>query len=319
MLSARAFGGRLTQMSILENNCMQSTASAAGYSTGGTIGTAFGALLLIQGVHQPWYIVAPFALFTAALGVFLAIPMKRQMVNQEQLKFPSGIAAAETLRSLYSKGQEAIRKAYALLIALATGGLVGLLRTYGTLAQEFRNSGRPQVWLEKLQSVASIPDSLSFPQWLNPLPRGQIAGLVFEPSVLLVGAGMITGPRVSLSMLLGAVLLYFVVTPHLVLMDLAHRTVAGFVPSFAFSPSGDINPIRWAIWGGSSIMVFSSLATVALQWRTLARAFTLFRKGPRLPHSAAMDAIEVPFSWLVVGLIPITIGLVIVQYLAFHI
>ena len=33
---------------------------------------------------------------TAALGVFLAIPMKRQMINQEQLPFPSGIAAAET-------------------------------------------------------------------------------------------------------------------------------------------------------------------------------------------------------------------------------
>src|SRR5437899_6503541 len=50
-------GGRLSQMSVLENNCMQSTASAAGYSTGATIGTAFGALLLIEGVHRPWYVV----------------------------------------------------------------------------------------------------------------------------------------------------------------------------------------------------------------------------------------------------------------------
>src|SRR5215470_14461318 len=50
-------GGRLSQMSILENNCMQSTASAAGYSTGGTIGIAFGALLLIEGMHQRWYVV----------------------------------------------------------------------------------------------------------------------------------------------------------------------------------------------------------------------------------------------------------------------
>src|SRR5438067_6338943 len=52
-------GGKLSQMTILENNCMQSTASAAGYSTGATIGTAFGALLLIEGVHRPWYFVAP--------------------------------------------------------------------------------------------------------------------------------------------------------------------------------------------------------------------------------------------------------------------
>ena len=38
-----------TRMSILENNCMQSAASAAGYSTGGTLATAAGALLLISG------------------------------------------------------------------------------------------------------------------------------------------------------------------------------------------------------------------------------------------------------------------------------
>jgi len=50
-----------------------------------------------------------------------------------------------------------------------------------------------------------------------------------------------------------------------------------------------------------------------------ARAFTLFKKTERPAHSAAMDAIEVPGSWMVIGLIPITIGLVIVQYMAFHI
>ena len=204
-------------------------------------------------------------------------------------------------------------------IALAAGGLVGLLRTYGTLAEEFRARGRPQVWLEKLQRVLFIPEEINFPQWLNPIPHGQMAGLVFEPSVLLIGAGMITGLRVSLSMLLGSVLLYFVVAPRLLLMDLTHARLAGYVPSFALEPNGDFNPTRWALWGGTSIMVFSSLATVALQWRTLARAFTLFKKTERPAHSAAMDAIEVPVSWMVVGLIPITIGMVIVQYLAFHI
>jgi uncharacterized oligopeptide transporter (OPT) family protein len=313
------WGGRLSQMTMLENNCMQSTATAAGSSTGAAIGTAFGALLLIEGGHRPWYVVASFALFAAALGVFLAIPMKRQMVNQEQLKFPSGIAAAETLRSLYSKGTEAMRKAYALLIALAAGGLVGLLRSYSALVEQLRLSGRPQVWLEKIQGAVFIPDSLNFPPWLNPLPRGQMAGFVFEPSVLLIGAGMITGLRVSLSMLLGSAVLYFVVAPHLVVMDLAHAVSSGYVPSFALKPSGDIIPTRWALWGGTAIMVFSSLATVALQWRTLARAFTLFKPGERPAHSAAMDAIEVPISWLVAGLIPITIGMVAVQYLAFHV
>ena len=53
--------------------------------------------------------------------------MKRQMVNQEQLRFPSGTAAAETLRSLYSHGVEALKKAYALLMALSLGAVVGSL------------------------------------------------------------------------------------------------------------------------------------------------------------------------------------------------
>ncbi|HVV00551.1 MAG TPA: OPT family oligopeptide transporter, partial [Verrucomicrobiae bacterium] len=312
-------GGKLSQMSILENNCMQSTASAAGYSTRATVGTAFGALLLITGAHQPWQIVLPFTLLTALLGVFLAIPMKRQMVNQEQLKFPSGTAAAETLRSLYSKGGEALKKAYSLLAALILGGVVGLLRSYGTLLDELRHTGRPVVWLENLQHVLVIPEDIALPRWLNPIPHGTMAGFVFEPSVLMIGAGMITGLRVSLSMLAGSVLLYFIVAPRLLLSDLAHHGALGYVPSFAVAANGDFNPIRWALWGGTSIMVFSSLATVALQWRTIVRAFAVFKTRNRAPHAAAMEKIEVPLSWLIVGLVPLTIGLVAVQYLAFHI
>jgi putative OPT family oligopeptide transporter len=312
-------GGRLSEMSILENNCMQSTASAAGYSTGTTVATAFGALLLIQGVHQPWYIIAPFVFFTAGLGVFLAIPMKRQMINREQLKFPSGTAAAETLRSLYSKGAEALKKAYALLVTLTIGGVVGGLRTYGTLVDQLHDTGRPQAWLERLQKVVYIPEALNFPGWLNPLTRGHLAGLVFEPSVLLVGAGMLIGLRVCLSMLLGSVLLYFVVTPKLLAMDMAHQGIAGYVPTFAVLANGYIIPTRWALWGGTSIMVFSSLTSLALDWRTLGRAFNVLKNGRRLDQVTAAQAIEVPIQWMVAGLIPISIGMVVVQYLAFHI
>ena len=312
-------GGRLSQMSILENTCMQSTASAAGYSTGSTVATAFGALLLIEGVHRPWYIIAPFVLFTGVLGVLIAIPMKRQMINREQLRFPSGTAAAETLRSLYSKGAAALKKAYALLTALAAGGAIGFLRTYGTLAEQLRSTGRPQVWLEKIQGAVHITEAFNFTGWLNPLARGQMAGLAFEPSVVLVGAGMIIGLRVCLSMLLGSVILYYIIAPKLLALDLLNQGVAGYVPSFTINAAGNFNPTRWAIWGGTSIMVFSSLTSLALEWRTLARAFTIFKKNKTSSQTAAMQAIEVPTSWLLVGLLPITIGMVAVQYLAFHI
>jgi OPT family oligopeptide transporter len=311
--------GKISQMTMLENTCMQSTASAAGYSTGMTVGTAFGALLLIQGVHQPWYILTPFVLFTALLGVFLAIPMKRQMVNQEQLRFPSGIAAAETLRSLYSQGVEAIQKAYALLIALIIGGVIGLLRSYTAVTESLQKAGRPAAWLEHVQKFLVIPETLNAPRWLTPIARGQMTGLWFEPGLLMIGAGMIMGARVALSMLLGAVVLYYIVVPRLLAWDTAHAGVAGYVPSFTVNAAGNFNPIRWSLWGGTSIMVFSSLTTVALQWRTIARAFAMFRRKEGQSTPSPLDAIEVPGSWLLAGVIPIGIGIVIIEYLAFRI
>ena len=98
----RKLGLARTDMSILENNAMQSTASAAGYSTGGTLVSAVAAYLIVTGHHIPYGLLTAWIFFLAVLGVTLAIPMKRQMINVERLRFPSGIAAAMTLRSLHN-------------------------------------------------------------------------------------------------------------------------------------------------------------------------------------------------------------------------
>ncbi len=315
----RLLGGKISRMSVLENNCMQSTATAAGSSTGATMGTAIGALLLITGVQQPWPVAAGFAFFTALLGVFLAIPMKRQMINHEQLRFPSGIATAETLRSLYSKTGESLKQAHSLLIALGAGALIGLLHTYATLIEQLKLKNRLPHWLEWFSNKIFLPDTWDFTGFLNPLARGQMAGLGFEPSVMLIGAGMITGLRVSLSMFAGSALLYYVVAPQLLALDATNAGLLGWMPSFKVSPEGNFNPARWALWGGTSLMVFASLTQVALNWRTVARSFMIFNKEERTATQTAAEAVEVPNSWLVIGLIPVTIGLVIVQYFAFHI
>jgi uncharacterized oligopeptide transporter (OPT) family protein len=355
-------GGKLSQMSILENNCMQSTASAAGYSTGGTVALAFGALLLIQREHFAWYWVTPFVFLTAALGVFIAVPMKRQMINHEQLRFPSGIAAATTLRSLYSKGREASQQANSLILSLVFGMALAFYRTYPTVLEALE--GVKKVTKETVERFSEfpyrMPELINWnPAWLN--AKFQNIGVRtwgFEPSVLLVGAGMIVGLRVSLSMLFGSAILFFVVAPMLLKADLNNLTAhPEYVQAILAAPKedpyginelyvpalkemgqfiragGDIStignagttfgfyPVNWALWGGTSIMVFSSLTAVAMGWKTIARAF---RRGAR-PASgasegelAAMREIEVPMSWFVLGMIPITIGLVILMTLAFH-
>ena len=305
--------GRLSPMSLLESNCMQSTASAAGYSTGSTVATAFGALLLLEGYHQPVWIVASFTVSSAALGVFLAVPMKRQMINQERLPFPSGVAAAVTLRSLYSKGAEAVRKAYVLIGALVAGLVVGVYNTSeGTLRVLDRLFLKTRMHLPELVPAAGYAS----------VNGRQLLGFGFEPSVLLLGAGMIIGLRVTLSMLAGSLLLYLWVGPALIGLDAAHLGDTAYKISIPLVGGGTIYHLpRWALWGGTATMVFSSLAAFALQWRTIARSFGSLRRGRKKPaeQDQRIAGIEVPLTWLVAGLIPITIALLAVQYFAFHI
>ncbi len=352
----RLSGHRLSRMTILENNCMQSTASAAGYSTGATVGTAFGALLLIQREHFAWYWLAPFVLLTAALGVFIAVPMKRQMINHEQLKFPSGIAAATTLRSLYSQGAEALQKARALVVAVVVGMAVALARTYTGVVDMLHELGRVGDRAAELAHTLSIPELIAWPSgWLGERMAGiGVRTWGFEPSLLLVAAGMIVGLRVSLSMLLGSALLFFVFAPWMLEIDLGNLAAhpeyvealrastdtlaindvyvtnikelgpyiqqGGTVEAIRGGTSGfSFYPVNWALWGGTSVMVFSSLAAVAMGWRTLVRAL---RGGAAAPGAsaedlAAMRGIEVPTAWFVLGLIPITVGLVVLMTLAF--
>ena len=312
VLRALSFG-RLSPMSLLESNCMQSTASAAGYSTGSTVATAFGALLLLEGYHQPVWIVASFTVSSAALGVFLAVPMKRQMINQERLPFPSGVAAAVTLRSLYSKGAEAVRKAYVLIGALVAGLVVGVYNTSeGTLRVLDRLFLKTRMHLPELVPAAGYAS----------VNGRQLLGFGFEPSVLLLGAGMIIGLRVTLSMLAGSLLLYLWVGPALIGLDAAHLGDTAYKISIPLVGGGTIYHLpRWALWGGTGTMVFSSLAAFALQWRTIARSFGSLRRGRKKPaeQDQRIAGIEVPLTWLVAGLIPITIALLAVQYFAFHI
>jgi uncharacterized oligopeptide transporter (OPT) family protein len=146
-------------------------------------------------------------------------------------------------------------------------------------------------------------------------------GFGFEPSMLLIGAGMIVGLRVAFSMFLGASLLYFVVGPMLAAMDAAHAGDTGYLISIPIVGGGTIYHLpRWGLWGGTAVMVFASLAAFALQWQTVARAFSgVFRKRALSDGESRVASINVPAGWLAAGLVPITVGMIAVQYFAFGI
>lgn len=103
------------------------------------------------------------------LGVFLAVPLRKHFIEDEKLAFPDGLAAAETLILLDSRGPQAKRSAYSMLGALAASALV----MWGTT----------RAWFEELIHVH-----------LNRFSG--VTGVGFSLSLLNIGSGMIIGLRI---------------------------------------------------------------------------------------------------------------------------
>jgi OPT family oligopeptide transporter len=295
-----------TQMSILENNCMQSTASSAGYSTGGTMVSAIAAYLIITGHNLPWPVLTCWTAFLALLGVSIAVPMKRQMINQEQLKFPSGIAAAETLKSLHAAGGEALLKARSLFYSLGGGIVVSWLL-----------SGQASL-MAKL-GITGFASKLVLPSEYAVLGEaaGTKYGLVLPGDPLLMAAGAIVGMRTSLSMAGGAIFLFGIMGPWLDGHGIFKEMHAlGAITSDAVSP-GNIR--KWGLWTGSSMMVAAGLTSFAFQWKSIARAIgslgAIFGANKHKVANDPMDAIEVPNSWFLVGTFVSGLGCVIIMQL----
>jgi uncharacterized oligopeptide transporter (OPT) family protein len=95
--------------------------------TGGGNMAAFGALMMVTSVRPDALPMVAWFGAIAALGVLAAIPIKRQLINREQLAFPTGTATAETIRSIHGAAAgEGRSKARWLAgaAALAPSGLV---------------------------------------------------------------------------------------------------------------------------------------------------------------------------------------------------
>ena len=265
-------------LSILESNCMQSTASAAGYSTGSTMVSATPALLLLtvtagnpHGRHLPWPVLAGWTFFLALLGVALAIPMKRNMINQEKLRFPSGIAAAVTLQSLYSQGKEAAAKAKALFYA-------ALVAAVPPVIMDIPLRG----------GKGLVPDTAPIFDWLPVPGRNPKTGATYSASdwnfvldnkLVMVAAGALTGPRICFSMVTGGLLLMVFVGPAALANGAAHA------PGRAWREIG--------IWVGAPMMIAAGLLTFLTQWRTIGRAMRGLGRGGKLAYATA----EVPGTW----------------------
>ncbi len=285
-----------TQMTILENNCMQSTASSAGYSTGGTLVSAFAAYILLNNQTLPFSLMLLWVFFIAVLGVTMAVPMKRQMINIEQLRFPSGIAAAETLKALHATGEKGMRAARALgiagLLAIISAFLTDGLRLLSTRLESFQ-----------ISSLVARFNTATFGElWV-----GRTVTFAWDP--IFIAAGMFVGMRVATSMFVGSILCWMVFVPWL----------QAYVPE-ASGQAGFRALVQWTLWGGTACMVTSGILSVFFQWKSAMRAFRglgdMFMKKSAKKHDE-MNAIETPGSWFIIGQVVSLIALAILAHVSF--
>jgi len=316
-----------TQMTILENNCMQSTASAAGYSTGGTFVSAIAALLMIsatpdnpQGQHLPIWVLIAWTFFLAILGVVLAIPMKRNMINQEKLKFPSGLAAASTLQSLYADGSEATRKARALLWSGLAGAIVPVLIDAHYIVDKVRTTAEATYYKAIFPGTSKLFDFLPG-RGTRVVDDQEVAAspsdwnIVMDHNPVMIAAGALVGLRVAVWMTISALALAYWVGP----MGQLNMAINADGESFAAVTSPGRAWKEVGLWLGAPIMVASGLLSFAFQWKTIGRAFKGLGKGGESGGDNPTAGVEVPSSWFLWGMLLSGAGVVFVAESEFHI
>jgi OPT family oligopeptide transporter len=336
-------------LTILENNAVQSIATAAGYMTGPLI-SALMAYMFIENKAMPAFQMMVWNILASILGVLVAFPMKRRFINDEQQPFPEGRAAAVVMDSLYpdapaggtknmfygmpiakpasaadSEGTRAgMFKAKALAIAagaaalihaLLAAGIMGLLQIKTGLA---RHMG--EVW--------HLPEHLTttFFAWmaargsdimprLGGIPAEQL-GLRLGLELTMFGAGGLMGMRLTNSLMIGMALGFGVLAPVMIgageINPKNYKTIVD--AAGAFDPSKAIYDERhimnnWTLWLGVSMMVTASMVGLFAKPKMLISAFT----GMFSKRSAGNDClrdIEFPI-WITLVGVPIMVGVTV--------
>jgi putative OPT family oligopeptide transporter len=183
----------LGQSGILQNNIVQTVASAAG-TLGSVIFVLPGLIMVGWWADFPFWQSALICATGGLLGVMFSIPLRRALVTGSDLPFPEGCAAAEVLKVGSDDGAEGgAEESRAGLIALLTGSIVSA--GYALLTAMRVAATDAAAWFR-----------------IGPTATGIDYGLSFA----LMGVGHLVGLSVGAAMLLGLFVGFGAATPLLV-------------------------------------------------------------------------------------------------------
>ena len=277
------------EMSVLENNAMQSIATSAGYMTSPLI-SSMAAYMAVTGKMIPWHQTMIWLIVLGILGVLFAFPLKKRFINDEQLPFPEGYAAGVVMDNLHTgEGAEGMFKAKLLgagAVVSAAIETMGNSKVMGAMRLGFLNL--PDHW-----------DDLVY-KWFTPAILGtplKDLTIQFDTSIVMIGAGGLMGMKTAISLMLGAAINYVFLAPYMIRAGVIHGT-------------GFKNITTWALWGGVAVMTTSSIYSFLSKPEVILTSFRgMFGKKKDGEEDVLKD-IELPM-WVFVAGIPI-VGLLTV-------
>lgn len=283
--------GWASEFTILENNAMQSIATAAGYMTQPLLSSLAAYMLVTQAAIPIWHTI-PWMVAIALLGVLFAFPLKRRFINDEQQPFPEGRAVGIIMDALHAgDARQGWFKARVLLwSSLAAAGV------------KLFQSGEI---LDRLKlGFLTIPEYLD--GWLHRVGTWKLGGVDLreltvrcDTDFVLMAIGGLVGLRTGIALLVGAVLNYLVLAPWAIgLGDVVGRPDEAGAMHYGFRAIA-----KWGLWWGVAMMTTASLLAFLAKPGLIAGAFRGLLRG-RVGDSTsdALRRIELPMRVFAVGI-----------------
>ncbi|KAG6813404.1 hypothetical protein H0H92_011382 [Tricholoma furcatifolium] len=289
-------------------------------------------------IHLTWMSAVAWSFGVAFFGVFLSPPIRKQVIIEEQLTFPSGTATAQLISVLHKlpPPDTSVRHRVGYTQVASEEGVAHSQDTCGPstieadeVEEEVQTQERETVehdgwntlsWSFSASGLLTLfayffPVTFTIPLFGNYLAKEWL--WYFTPSLSYVGQGIIMGFPTTLSMNLGMFVGWAILSPL--------SKLSGWAPG----PVGDMatGARGWILWTSLGIMCadsFVSLLPVLVEY--VVDLFSKRDKSQAHAENSTMDHNEtetedrlVPASWVIGGLgLSIFVGTILVWLVFGH-
>ncbi len=260
-------------VSILENNLVQTIASAGEALAAGAIFTI--PTLYFLGQEITIWRTFVLAILGGFLGIFFMLPMREHFVVKEHgvLLFPEGTACAEILKA----GESGTKKALLAVFGVAIGAVYRFL------------IGMVHLWSEVVQWTVT---------------KFQSAIISIDTTPALLGVGFIIGPGIASTMMAGGIIGWWIIMPLLKIFGQGgHEIIAPATIAISQMTNNDLwaNYIRYIGAGGVTLGGIFSLFRIL---PGIIRIFKVRRKPNsemQIESSILRTARDLPMKLVIFG------------------